>query len=340
MLYRFLVLVYFHYGLCSNSVSPLESNENDEIDRDSIVTIFGQGYTASRAQCAKYTSHGIMVNDQLVHIPGAPDLLFNPFSYPELDDVSYSPGLNIFLYGNHLFTWLKTFYFNSFGEYSYHSRITEINIAGRDDIRQHQNAIRDCSRKNPEKNIILYGVSRGASMTFLSIATLPEEERKNVKMIILEAPFDSVPSVLNYRFGPLIASWLLEWLQACTKYDPTYITPLDSTTTFPLDIPVVFITSLKDQIVHHTLTQNLIDALRERNHPSIYHLMLNESSHTAMSLEKIDDGNKKYYRFIHEIYKKYFPLQKDSSHCSPSPPRNHHHHHHLPLVVRADSNES
>ncbi len=343
MLYTFLVLVCVYSRIVSSAVPIPKDEKKDcvcDIDRESIVTIFGQGHTASRAQCAKYTSHGIMVNNQLVHIPGAPDLLFNPFVYPELDDVGYSPGLNIFLYVNHLFSWLKTFYFNSYGESTYHSHITEINIAGRDDIRQHQAAIRDCTRQNPGKNIVLYGVSRGASMTFLSIATLPEEERKNVKLIILEAPFDTVPSVLNYRLGSLLSSWWLMWLESFTKYDPTYITPLDSAATFPLDIPVVFITSLEDKIVHHTLTQNLIDALRERCHPMIYHLMLNKSSHTAMSLENVDEGDQKYYRFIHDIYKKYFPLGQCKLHTSEPtfvdlgyycPPYPYPHPHHPPL---------
>lgn len=322
-LVHYFIFPFFSFlsGISSSSSSSVHSvvlefhsvgyhKKFDGIDRESIVTIFGQGNGASRAQCAKYTSKGIMVNNQLVYIPNAPDLLFNPFIYPELDDIGYSPGLNIFYYVHHLFSWFKTFYFNSFGESTYHVHFTEVNIAGRDDIRQHQAAIRNCSRQNPEKNIVLYGVSRGASMTFLSIATLPEEERKNVKLVILEAPFDTVPNVVNYRsgfMGPINLAILEMW----TKYDPSYITPLDSVATFPLDIPVVFITSLKDRVVHHTLTQNLIDGLKKRGHPAIHHLMLTESSHTAMSFEEVDEGNSKYYQFISRLYRKYFPKKKE-----------------------------
>ncbi len=289
---------------CSSSTTQCDTI----IDRDNIITIFGQGNMAPRAQCAKYTSYGIMVNDQLVHIPGAKDFLYNPFIYPELDDIGYSPGLNPFYYVMHFLTWLKTFYFNSYGESTYHVHLTELNVAGRDDIRQHHAAIRDCSTQNPGKNIVLYGVSRGASMTFLSVATLTESQRKNVKLIILEAPFDTVPNVLTQRHGSFIGSIELYLLETFGKYDSTFITPLDAVQTFPLDIPVVFITTLSDKIVHHTATQNLIDGLQKRNHPALYHLMLNRSSHTAMSLEKTDDNDsEKYYHFIQNIYKLYFP---------------------------------
>jgi hypothetical protein len=277
------------------------------INTSDIVTIYAQGNMASRAQCAKYTSNGILINGAQVTIPNAPDLLFNPFIYPELDDIGYYWSWNPIHWFFQILSWMKTFYFNSYNETAYHVHLTEVNVAGKDDIRQHHNAIRSCVKKYPDKNIVLFGASRGASMTLVGISTLPEEERSRIKLVVLEAPFDSVPTVLKYRFGEVLGSLCLILLEKIGKYDPSFISPIDAIENFPLDIPVVFITSLGDRIVHHTLTQNLIDKLQNvRGHKKVHHLMLHNTSHTAMSLGKGVD-QREYLNFMNSIYLNYFP---------------------------------
>jgi hypothetical protein len=269
---------------------------------DKIITVFAQGNTSPRAQCAKYTKSGINIFGKQVTMKEANDIIYNPFVYPELNDVGYYWSWNPLHIISKLFSLLKIYYFQSTNETVHHIHFTELNVAGREDVTQLQHAIRNSKKQHPDKNIVLFGTSRGAANALVSISTYPGD-KKDVALVILEAPFDTVPSVLKYQWS-FLSPVVIYLLKTFAKYDPNYITPLEAIDSFPLDIPIVFVTSEVDKIVPSYLTQNLIDKIKERCHPNVHHLSLENSGHSSMSLGNSDD-QKRYVKFMHDIYDQY-----------------------------------
>lgn len=283
----------------STDIIPLSINTED------IITIFAQGMMSPRSQAASYTSKGIDINGKNVHIPNAPDIIYNPFSYDELQDINYDWSINPVHIIFNLIHYAKSYYLNIHNESFYHSNLTELNIAGRDDVIQYQKAIRSCIDMCPTKKIVLFGCSRGASTIISSVGLLHDinEIKKHIGIIILEGPFDSVENVLEQR--SYFSGAQLFALENFSKYNKDFPSPLTvAKTDFPLDIPVAFITSKVDTTVPPQCTQNIINALCQREHKHLYHLVLERSPHGMMSLYDVED-RKSYQHFVNSLYNKY-----------------------------------
>jgi alpha-beta hydrolase superfamily lysophospholipase len=165
--------------------------------------------------------------------------------------------------------------------------------------------LRQCVKEQVQdqgKQLVLFGCSRGASTTFISVATVEESLLASIRLVILEAPFDSVESVLAASSYTPDLQLLL--LQTFTKYSCDQISPLMAADTFPLHVPVAFITSEIDTRVPRACTQRLIDRLRERGHRQVHHLALKNSGHNTMSTGDPDDVAA-YVNFVNELYKLY-----------------------------------
>ena len=285
---------------------------NPIIDTSNIVTVYFQGNSCSRHQAAKYAGSAglyIIISEDLpcehIFIPGSPQLLYNIFPYKDLNDIGYESSLNPL----HMFTkainYAKNLYFDIHGSNSIpHNYITEYNIAGLQDVTQYVNAIKECITENPSKNIVLFGTSRGASTVLISLLYLSEEEQKHIKLVLVEAPFDSVSSVIETTTH--FPSLILSLLESITKYKHNQESPLDAVRhpSFPMDIPIAFITSEVDTTVPKENTMNLIRELRQKNHPHLHHLELKYSHHSLMSLNHEDDV-REYYDFVHKLYNIY-----------------------------------
>jgi len=282
-----------------------------EIDcANEIVTLYFQGNSAARWQATKYAgSKGIKItsNEQIIYtpvIPNSPLLLHNIYDYPELDDVGYGWSWNP-LHGLMLgVSFVQQKYFGIENAPLHHIYVTNLNLGGQNDVLQHQRALDDCIAKEilPNgKKLVLFGCSRGASTTFTSVATCAENLRNHIKLVILEAPFDTVDNVIDQ------SAWFPALLKAALKltaYSDDQMSPLQAAQLFPLDVPVAFITSVVDARVPIQCTQNLINVLRERGHPNLHHLELRNSPHSSMSLADETD-QKRYVEFVNSLYAKY-----------------------------------
>jgi alpha-beta hydrolase superfamily lysophospholipase len=140
--------------------------------------------------------------------------------------------------------------------------------------------------------LILFGCSRGASTTLTSVLRLYANEPellRNVKGVIVEAPFADIPSVLRFRFGKLegLAVRLIHMVQQYRKDKPS---PLDlaNKLEWPPHIPLLIVHSRADGVVPQSSTLELVKALRAKNAP-LRECELQFSSHSALPTEHNED---------------------------------------------------
>ena len=100
--------------------------------------------------------------------------------------------------------------------------------------------------------IVLYGVSRGASVILLFLALFPEK-LTHISCIILESPFDSVETILKNKIKSIsffsfdFGQTVLEFIFG--KYTRTFAAPRDFVFALPRNIPMLFVYSEKDSLV-------------------------------------------------------------------------------------------
>ena len=282
---------------------------------DHIQTFFAQGIMCSRAQASKYTDSIVKVTsvDGAVltsHMPSAPKILHNIINYPEIPEINYDLGYNPVsiimktVAQMRFLTWDNDFHVDKV----HHINLSTLNVAGKIDVTHHLTHLKEAIKnKNPDIKLVVFGCSRGAAVTLISISLLTPEEQNEISLVIVEAPFDTVESVLRKRsYVPWIT---LKMLEKVGSYSPTQMSPLDAIKNYPLSIPTAFITSKIDNVVPTACTQVLIDALEARGHPHMYHLVLDSSPHALMSLNNVEDTDR-YKIFVDDLYHIY--CQSDS----------------------------
>ena len=285
------------------------------------VTVFFQGNQASRLQATKYCGkEGLdiyVTNNNIEHVynPVAPLLLYNLFLYAELSDIEYGFSWNPIHWFQKLLHWARMWYFNVYGTSCVpHNNWSQLNIAGPRDVTQCANAIRACIKKHPDERIVLFGTSRGAATVLITLANLTRYERSHIGLVVAEAPFASVPSVLHATMplAPLTAPLLMWVLTFFGEFRETQPSPLGTVNSeaFPLDIPLVFVTSETDSTVPVNETQQLIDVLKKRSHAALHHIELKRSHHSAMSLDNEAD-TRIYTEKLHDLYREYKLLASD-----------------------------
>lgn len=239
------------------------------------------------------------------YIPDSPLLLHNCYMYDELDDVGYGWSWNPIHWPFMCGSLAQRTYYGMENAPIHHIYLSNLNVGGENDVKQHQDALAKCIQDKilPEnKQLVLFGCSRGAATTFTSVATCPPELQQHIKLVIVEAPFDTVENVLSLSsWTPNLQSTLLNGF---TIYKTDQLSPLEAAMSFPLDLPIAFITSNIDTRVPPECTQNIIDRLRNRGHQKIYHLQLKNSPHSSMSLYDEDD-KLEYLNFLNNLYNKY-----------------------------------
>lgn len=250
--------------------------------------------------------------------PGAPRLLHNVFPLPEVPELhrGFSP------WPHHWITMLASNASLNIlgiqGAPTQHLAISGIDLAGVHDQRECVDSIRKACmrieeqyqlalRSDPNarrKKLVLFGTSRGAATIFSAALTLDADLASYVALVIVEAPFDSVESVLR------ASSWTprlqLTLLSKLTQYQGEHHATPDRVVaaigTSCIRCPFAFITSERDRRVPSHLTDRLMALLRQ-HHPAVpvRHLHLQHSHHSAMSLNHAED-RAAYLRFLNRLY--------------------------------------
>ena len=289
-------------------------------------TIFYQGLFASQTQIARYMGkQGFLATtgERVVSQYGA-DVIHQVFVGKELDEVIlssnkkkgwswnwkqwlHSPFYNISRKENQWYG-LKIVAQNSEetqeSVMSHSINLNLVSIGQKNDVEEHLTKYQLLKECHPDDDIILYGVSRVAATTFNAMCLNHiHYDLSRVKLVVLEGCFDSVPSLLDQtKFWLKYLSLFQNWIPS--QYDPNGINPLQLADKFPLQVPLVFITCQKDEIVPIANTYKLIQKVKEHGHQNIHLLVLQNSSHPRYLLDCPDD-RMKYLSFIHEIYQTY-----------------------------------
>lgn len=289
--------------------------------RDDIITFFYQGNAASRFQASQYSGgHPVRSEghpDPGAFHPDAPLLLHNIYEHPEIPEISFTFTLNPFSLFVTLLTTLQNQHFGRKNAQGHHFNISRASVGGELDVSHHQIYLRRLLAENrgraTRKKIVLFGPSRGGATTLVSVANLLPHEIQEISLVIVEAPFDTLPNVIRQssrsskgimKFRPILDSFLLKFAPYISSIDLNQESPLQAIEKLPLDFPLAFILSKADCRVPPQCTQTLIDRLRERGHRELNVLVLETSPHPTMSIDNKADVLR-YTEFINRLYDRY-----------------------------------
>jgi hypothetical protein len=153
--------------------------------------------------------------------------------------------------------------------------------------------------------VVLYGVSRGAATTlsFMGSSYLDKADKK-VKAVILEGCYDSFTRTFDY-YG-FLNRFICKKLAYKFLYtiDTKPSEPIDFIGKFPKDVPVLFVSSKKDNIVSYKSIRRLASLLKQAGHEHVYLLELANSSHIGYFCEDFMDAHR-YKSAVHALYCKY-----------------------------------
>ena len=274
------------------------------------LTLFYQGNSESRGQAAPYTRQRVHSwaegERKSWHCKSAANLLYNVYECEEPADVSFRAGLNPYLWLNKAVRVVCNAWSGIEGP-AHCSDPTQWSVGSRPDREQCKRALADvASETDQNQELVLFGCSRGAATTFTTVCEVARdggtgaEGLRRVKLVILEAPFDSVRSVLR------ASAWLpgLQHyaLAQFSQYDADEVSPLELAEHFPLHLPVAFVMSAADSRVPPECTMRLVSALT--GHTSVHTLLLERSPHPSFASADAEDVAR-YEAFLHELYARY-----------------------------------
>ena len=155
--------------------------------------------------------------------------------------------------------------------------------------------------KNIDGNVVLFGHSMGASTI---INYMAQYNPKNVKAVVLEAPFDTIEHVIRNKIGWLRKLGLgsLYLSLAHPEYDKYGIRPGNVAHRIHPTVPVIFIHSKKDSLIPVTSSRRMYNAMKKNGHAKVHIFELEEATHTNAS-NCTDSAN--YQRVVHAFYKNY-----------------------------------
>jgi hypothetical protein len=188
----------------------------------------------------------------------------------------------------------------------YRFNFSQGNLAQTDDINALTNVYQEHVKKYPSTNVILFGDSRGAATTFNFIA---QHKPSGVKAAILEGIFDTVPHCIKHLISTDKNETTEQFMHIllCSllgSYDKNGPTPRLFAEEITDDIPLLFVTSLKDGLVPPQGTMSLYNRLKERGFKKVHLLVLKKSIHPCYMISDEDD-KKTYGTVVHAFYKHY-----------------------------------
>ena len=187
------------------------------------------------------------------------------------------------------------------------------------DIRDHKRKYDALTILHPEiSKVVLYGASRGGATTFSALA---ENQYKNVALCIIEGAPSSMSSVIKSyvslvpglsRFGAYFYNHLPVQLILGHQHKQDKASQARGhVERFPINVPLLVISSLKDGVVPVISTIRL--ALRVAAHriasnnssaQPVYFLQLSDAGHNTYT-ELGTRDSQRYNRLIHAVYKMY-----------------------------------
>lgn len=245
----------------------------------------------------------------------APRILHNIMASPEMDEISASYSLNPFHWVMSLKERLTHWWFATSlsPSISCHCEAGLSGVGGTGDqqtfTREVRRAVKMIQGLPLKKHLVLFGCSRGATTCFYSSMKLPGELAQHVSLVIVEAPFDTMDSVINTScWFPALARWFFR-----TFCD--YRGEADAAEAYsyrPDDVaircPVAFVISLKDKRVPNSCTNTLIESVRRdlvpHKIPALEILVLEHSRHPMMAVGCKEDQSA-YVQFVEGLYAKY-----------------------------------
>lgn len=174
------------------------------------------------------------------------------------------------------------------------------------ELEKHYNAIVESSQTD-EPHIIIFGISRGASAVVNFLGT---HERPAIKAAVVESPFDSFLTVQRHLAKRMFLHWIPGIQTICRgitkvvfpKYSPEGLHPVDAVKNIRKDLPILFICSKQDELVHFLSTVNLYHTLRNAGHEHAYILILNHGAHGQLLHNSMGSA---YQSVVHAFYQKY-----------------------------------
>lgn len=161
--------------------------------------------------------------------------------------------------------------------------------------------------QSEEPHIVIFGISRGASAVVNFLGTA---ERPAIKAAIVESPFDSFLTVQRHLAKRLFLHWIPGIQAICRgitkmvfpKYASNGLHPIDAVKNIRKDLPILFICSKQDELVHYLCTVNLYHELRKAGHEHAYILILNHGAHGQLLHKTVGSA---YQNVVHAFYQKY-----------------------------------
>lgn len=159
--------------------------------------------------------------------------------------------------------------------------------------------------KNGDSDIILWGLSRGASNVLIFAGLY---ELANVKAIVIESPYHTMSEVLESVMVKKNLTWIpLSYLETVTEYIFKKYTrygwsPAKCLENISKDIPILIICSQEDRLVPASTSINIYKKLVESGHKHTYIFIADHGKHAAIL--QGPDGEK-YQYVVNAFYKKY-----------------------------------
>jgi hypothetical protein len=272
--------------------SPMSSSQ--------YITIFAQGVCSPRSQASKYVGEkGIQVPtlDTVARAKEAPLLLHNLWNYPEIDEIGYKFSANpihwTFLAGTFIKNWWE-----QIDAPHYYVNLDKVQVAGKQNVNSFIETIRECSKANPKKKLILFGTSRGAATVFVSMTKIPKDLLTCIALVILEGIPDSLEKALEVRY--FFTRFAFKNLSGHDFSDPN---PIDVVKDYPVHVPTAFICSEADRTCPKECTDRLVSAL-EKMGGVPRRLILKEAPHRDYPRGNQED-TKSYLSFMKKLYEFY-----------------------------------
>lgn len=157
--------------------------------------------------------------------------------------------------------------------------------------------------KNYNK-VVLAGTSRGAATIVNYLAT---HKPTNIIGVVLESPFDHIDNVAQYVLSNLKIKNVKNTQNMIQSFwfrnvDPNGIQPIKVAHDIPKEIPILFICTKGDSLIHHSSTANIYDAIKKAGHTNAHLLTCDHGAHGMIMWSK--DG-KLFRNVVHAFYKHY-----------------------------------
>jgi pimeloyl-ACP methyl ester carboxylesterase len=241
-----------------------------------VVTLFSHGIADTWKQVRLYSKFyikksGVRIDNNRYAI----NTTYASFNYPDATDKFYRVN----------------YHETSFGQANEIGRLHKA-------YQQTKERFKDC-------DIILYGLSRGASNVCIFAGTYPIDK---VKAIVLESPYFTMGEVIQSLMNKKNLSWMpLSYGETVAefifkKYTRYGQSPATLVEFIPKDMPIFIICSKEDRLVPYESSINVYKKLIKTGHKHTYIFITEHGKHAAI-LQGADGD--KYECVINAFYEKY-----------------------------------